>query len=299
MSNYHLSEEGKMNYAKTFFLLAGLTLLLIAVGGMLGGQAGMQTAFFMACLMNLGAYWFSDSMVLSMYRAQPLGEEEAPHVYKIVRKLSAKAGMPVPKIYRVPSPAPNAFATGRNPSHAVVAVTDGILGLLNEDELEGVLAHELSHVIHRDILISSIAAAIAGAIGMIASMARWSLMFDGAGRSGENNRGERNSGALGLLLGAILAPFAAMLIQMAVSRSREFDADDNGGRLCGNPLHLASALKKLDHAARQIPMHEANPATAHLFIVSPLTAGHSFAKLFSTHPPLEERIRRLEKAAVA
>lgn len=281
-----------MNFFKTAFLLTALTLLLVFVGGSIGGEQGMMTALIFACVINLGAYWFSDKLVLAMYRAEPLEESEAPAVYRIVRDLTQKAGMPMPKVYRIPTQAPNAFATGRNPRHAVVAVTQGILELLSEEELKGVLGHELVHVEHRDILIASIAATIAGAISMLTSMARWALMF-GGGR-----RDERKEGAnpLVLLVMVIVAPLAALLIQLAVSRSREFDADEGGAHLAGNPLYLASALRKLEAGIRRTPMLEATPATAHLFIVNPLRGG-GIAKLFSTHPPLEERIERLERMA--
>lgn len=281
-----------MNFFKTVFLLTALTLLLVFVGGAIGGEQGMMFALVFACVMNLGAYWFSDKLVLAMYRAQPLSETEAPGVHRIVRELTEKAGMPMPRIYRIPSPAPNAFATGRNPRHAVVAVTHGILELLNEEELKGVLGHELSHVQHRDILIASIAATIAGAISMLTSMARWALIFGGGRR---DSRGG-GSNPFVLLVTAIVAPIAALLIQLAVSRSREFNADEGGARLTGNPLPLASALRKLESGCRRIPMLEASPATAHLFIVNPLRGG-GIAKLFSTHPPLEERIERLERMA--
>ena len=281
-----------MNFFKTVFLLTALTLLLLFIGQALGGQQGMMFAFAFACIMNLGAYWFSDKLVLAMYRAEPLAEEQAPDLFRIVRKLTQKMGMPMPKIYRIPTATPNAFATGRSPSHAVVAVTQGILELLNEEELEGVLGHELSHVEHRDILIASVAATIAGAISMLSSMARWSLMFGG----GRRDDRDRDSGAnpILFLIMAILAPLAATLIQLAVSRSREFDADAVGAKLTGHPLYLASALKKLEMGVNRIPMLDANPATAHLFIVNPLRGG-GLIKLFSTHPPIEERIARLER----
>jgi len=281
-----------MNFFKTAFLLTALTLLLVFVGGAIGGRDGMTTAFIFACVLNLGAYWFSDKLVLAMYRAQPIEESQAPALYRTVRELTQEAGMPMPKIYLIPTPTPNAFATGRNPRHAVVAVTQGILELLNEEELKGVLGHELAHVQHRDILISSIAATIAGAISMLTSMARWGLMF-GGGR-----RNERDEGAnpLVLLVMIIVAPLAALLIQLAVSRSREFDADKGSAHLAKNPLHLASALRKLEAGNRRMPMLGANPATAHLFIVNPLSGG-GIAKLFSTPPPLEERIERLERMA--
>jgi heat shock protein HtpX len=283
-----------MNFFKTVFLLTALTLLLVFLGGAIGGQQGMQVALLFACIMNLGAYWFSDKLVLAMYRAQPLSEAEAPAVYRTVRELTEKAGMPMPKIYRIPSPAPNAFATGRNPRHAVVAVTHGILELLNEEELKGVLGHELAHVQHRDILIASVAATIAGAISMLSSMARWAFMFGG----GRRDHREGGSNPFVLLVMAIVAPIAALLIQLAVSRSREFHADEGGAKLSGNPLSLASALRKLDAGVRRIPMLEASPTTAHLFIVNPLRGG-GIVKLFSTHPPLEERIERLERMARA
>lgn len=281
-----------MNFFKTVFLLTALTLLLVFLGGTLGGQQGMQVAFMFACLMNLGAYWFSDKLVLAMYRAQPLEESEAPAVYRIVRGLAEKSGIPMPRVYLIPSATPNAFATGRNPKHAVVAVTQGILGLLNEEELRGVLGHELAHVKNRDILIASIAATIAGAISMLSSMARWTLMFSGGRR--DDRRG--NSNPLVLLVMAIVAPIAALLIQFAVSRAREFQADEGGSHLTGNPLALASALRKLEAGIRRVPMLEANPTTAHLFIANPLRL-EGITKLFSTHPPIEERIERLERMA--
>ena len=282
------------NIFKTAFLLTGLTLLLVYVGQLLGGEGGMMMAFIFACVMNLGAYFFSDKIVLASYRAQPVAESEAPEIYQIVRELAAEAKMPMPRIYLIPTASPNAFATGRNPKHAVVAVTQGILEILNKEELKGVLAHELSHVEHRDILISSIAATLAGAISMLASMARWAFMFGGGRRDEENNRGTSNP--IVLLLMAILVPIAATLIQLAVSRSREYHADETGGRLCGNPLYLASALSKLESAARRYPMRDAEPSTAHLFIVNPLSA-QGLQNLFSTHPPIEERIARLEQMA--
>lgn len=281
-----------MNFLKTVVFLTALTLLLVFLGGAIGGQQGMTYAFVFASLMNLGAYWFSDKLVLAMYRAQPLPETEAPAVHQIVRRLTEKAGMPMPKIFRIPSPTPNAFATGRNPKHAVVAVTQGILDLLSEEELEGVLGHELSHVKHRDILIASIAATIAGAVSMLSSMARWALMFGGGRR--DNREGGNNP--LALLVMVIVAPIAALLIQLAVSRSREYEADEGGSKLTGNPLYLASALRKLEAGSQRIPMLEATPTTAHLFIVNPLS-GKGIVKLFSTHPPVEERIERLERMA--
>ncbi len=280
-----------MNMIKTTLLLTLLTLLLIWIGGLLGGRGGMMFAFIFACVMNFSAYWFSDKMVLAMYRAKPVTEAEAPQLYRMVEEIAREASMPMPRIYRVPSQTPNAFATGRNPEHAVVAVTDGILDLLTEEELKGVLGHELAHVEHRDILISSIAATLAGAIGMLATMARWAFIFGGGRQS--NNEGNN---PIGILAAAIIAPIAAMLVQMAVSRSREFHADERGARLTGNPLLLAQALQKLEAGSRRRPMEDANPATAHLFIVNPLHGG-GIAKLFSTHPPIAERVARLEKMA--
>lgn len=282
-----------MNFVKTLFLLTLLTMLLIFIGGAIGGQNGMWFAFMFACLMNLGAYWFSDKLVLMSYRARPLTEVEAPEIHCIVKELAAAAKMPKPKIFLIPSQAPNAFATGRNPKHAVIGVTQGILELLSEEELRGVLAHELSHVRHQDILIASIAATMAGAISMLSNMARWALMFGGSRR---DERDQGGSNPLVLLVMAIVAPIAALLIQLAVSRSREFEADKDGAELLGDPLALARALRKLEVGVRRIPMVEATPTTAHLFIVNPLR-GNAFAKLFSTHPPMEERIERLEQMA--
>ena len=279
------------NILKTTFLLTALTLLLVFFGEAIGGQSGMMTAFVFACLINLFAYWFSDRLVLALYRAQPVSEFDAPEVFSIIRELTEKMGMPMPRLYLIPSATPNAFATGRGPKHAVVAVTQGILELLNREELTGVLAHELAHVKHRDILISSIAAVLAGAISMLANMLRWSLMFGGGSR-----RDERDGNPFALLVMAILAPIAAMLIQLAVSRSREYDADESGAHFCGNPLYLASALRKLESAVKRVPMRDAEPATVHLFIVNPLRVG-GLTRLFSTHPPMDERIARLEKMA--
>jgi heat shock protein HtpX len=244
-------------------------------------------AFGLALVMNFVSYWFSDKIVLKMYGAKPLAESDAPVVHRIVRNLATKAGIPMPKLYMLPSAAPNAFATGRNPQHAAVAVTDGILRIMDETELEGVLAHELSHVLNRDILISTVAATIAGAISMLANMAQWGLMFGGS-RDEEG----RSTNPIALILTIILAPLAAMLIQMAVSRSREYQADASGARLTRNPLGLASALGKLDQASRVVQM-DANPATAHMFIVNPLAGGQALMNLFMTHPPIPDRIARL------
>jgi heat shock protein HtpX len=274
------------NTMKTTIFLALLTGLFVAVGGLLGGRGGMVMAFGFALVMNFVSYWFSDKIVLKMYGAQPLGESEAPVVHRIVRNLATRAGIPMPKLYLIPSEATNAFATGRSPQHAAVAVTHGILRIMDEAELEGVLAHELSHVLNRDVLISTVAATIAGAISMLANVAQWGLMFGGS-RDEEG----RSTNPIALLLTIILAPLAAMLIQMAVSRSREYQADASGARLTRNPQGLASALGKLEQASRVIPM-DANPATAHLFIVNPLT-GQSLMNLFMTHPPIQDRIARL------
>jgi heat shock protein HtpX len=274
------------NTMKTTLFLALLTGLFVAVGGLLGGQNGMVMAFGLAVVMNFVSYWFSDKIVLAMYGAKPLVEGEAPVVHRIVRNLATKAGIPMPKLYILPSAAPNAFATGRSPQHAAVAVTDGILRIMDEAELEGVLAHELSHVLNRDVLISTVAATIAGAISMLANIAQWGMMFGGS-RDEEG----RSTNPIALILTIILAPLAAMLIQMAVSRSREYQADASGARLTRNPLGLASALGKLDQASRVVHM-DANPATAHLFIVNPLT-GRSLMNLFMTHPPIPDRIARL------
>jgi len=277
------------NLIKTGFLLVVLTCLLILIGGAVGGRQGMAIAFVLALVMNAGSYWFSDKIVLGMYGAQPVTEAEAPQLYRIVRQLAAEAHIPVPPIYIIQDDSPNAFATGRNPQHAAVAVTEGILRIMSEEELRGVLAHELSHVRNRDTLIMTIAATIAGAITYLAQMAQWAAIFGGGRRSDDNGGG--GGSAIGALLMAILAPFAAMLIQMAISRSREYQADASGAQLCHRASGLAQALQKLDMASRQVPM-EATPATAHLFIVNPLTAG-GLATLFSTHPPIEERIARL------
>jgi heat shock protein HtpX len=279
------------NAFKTTLLLGLLTGLFIAIGGMVGGRSGMVIAFLFAVVMNFVSYWFSDKMVLAMYGAKPLAEQDAPAVHRIVRNIATKAQVPMPRLYLIPSPAPNAFATGRNPAHAAVAVTEGILRIMNEDELEGVLAHELGHVLNRDILISTVAATLAGAIGMLANMAQWGAMFGGS--RDEEGRG---TNPIALILTAILAPLAAMLIQMAVSRSREYQADATGAQLTRRPLALASALGKL-HQASQVVAMDASPATAHLFIVNPLT-GRNLMNLFATHPPVEERIARLRAMRV-
>jgi heat shock protein HtpX len=279
-----------MNTMKTFMLMALLTALLVFIGNFIGGQNGMVMAFVFAMVMNFGSYWFSDKIVLRMYNAREVGRSEAPELFSIVEDLAGRAGLPMPRVYVIPNDQPNAFATGRDPQHAAVAVTEGILRTLSKDELRGVLSHELAHVQHRDILVGTVAATIAGAISMLANMAQWAMIF-GGGRSDN----ERGSNPIGGLVMIIVAPIAAMLIQMAISRSREFLADEGGAKISGNPLSLANALRKLDTRVKQIPM-EANPSTAHMFIVNPLS-GRGLMKLFSTHPPMEERIARLEQMA--
>ena len=277
-----------MNSLKTAILLGALTGILLIFGNLLGGQAGMVMALVFAAGMNFFAYWFSDKMVLSMHGAKPVTREQAPALYEIMEGLTARAGIPMPRLYIVQADAPNAFATGRNPAHAAVACTTGILRLLDRNELEGVLAHELSHVKNRDILISSVAATLAGALTMLAHMAHWGAMFGGYG--GRDN--DRGSNPIMLLLMAIVTPLAAMLIQMAVSRSREYQADATGAALVGNPYGLASALQKLEDSARRVPPLNVDPAMNHLYIANPLS-GRSLMSLFSTHPPMQERIRRL------
>jgi heat shock protein HtpX len=276
------------NLFKTAFLLTAMTLLLMLAGRAFGGQRGMLIALIFAAIMNFVSYFFSDKIALAMYRAQPVSREDLPRVYDTVERLTQKIGLPMPKVYVIPTDSPNAFATGRNPNHASVAVTQGILGLLNDDELEGVLAHELGHVRNRDILISSIAATLAGAITYLAQVAKWGMIFGGYGR----DREERGGGGIAALLMIFLAPFAAMLIQLAVSRSREYGADDTGAHWTGNPYALASALGKIDAYSRRVPL-VASPSTAHLFIIQPFLGGMSFGNLFSTHPPTAKRIERL------
>ena len=278
-----------MNTIKIGILLGALTGLLMFIGGFFGGQQGVVIAFLFAMVMNFGSYWFSDKLVLKMYRAQPVSENEAPELYTIVKDLAMKASLPMPRVYIVPGDTPNAFATGRDERHAVVAVTEGILRILNRDELEGVIAHELTHIKQKDILIGSIAATLAGAIVMLANMAQWAAMFGWGSR--DNDQGGRG-GIVGLILMAVLAPFAATIIQMAISRSREYLADAGGAKISGKPYGLASALEKLSRASQTIPM-EAKPSTAHMFIVNPLT-GRSLMNLFSTHPPVAERVARLK-----
>ena len=277
------------NVLRTTVLLAALTALFLVIGGALGGNQGLFVAFVFALLMNFASYWFSDKIVLSMYGAREVSLHEAPELYRLVQRLAQRAGIPMPRVYIIPSDAPNAFATGRNPQHGAVAVTEGILRLLDENELAGVLAHELGHIRNRDTLIMTVAATLAGAITMLAHMAQWGAIF-GFGRRDDEDSG---GGVLGLLFMAILAPIAATLIQLAISRSREYFADSTGAAVAGSPSGLARALEKLHYASQRLPM-EANPATAHLFIVNPLTGG-SLVNLFSTHPPIEERIRRLRR----
>lgn len=277
-----------MNTIKTGLLLGALTGLLMLIGGSFGGQQGVVIAFIFAMVMNFGSYWFSDKIVLRMYKAQVVSENEAPELYAMVKNLALRASMPMPRVYIIPGDTSNAFATGRNEQHAVVAVTEGILRILGKDELEGVIAHELTHIRNRDILVGSIAATLAGAIVMLAHMAQWAAMFGGASRDDDEGGG---SNIVGLILMAVLAPIAATLIQMAISRSREYLADAGGAKISGKPYGLAGALEKLSLASQTMPM-EANPSTAHMFIVNPLT-GRSLMNLFSTHPPIEERIARL------
>jgi len=274
------------NTVKTTFLLALMTVLFVLVGKAIGGQSGMVFAFGLAVVMNVGSYWFSDKIVLRMYGAREVTESEAPQLHSIVRRLTIAAGVPMPKVYIMAQESPNAFATGRDPQHAAVAVTEGILRILSPEELEGVLAHEMAHVKNRDILIQTVAATLAGAIMMLANMAKFAAIFGG----GRDDR-EGGGGGLGMLAMAIVAPLGAMLIQMAVSRSREYLADETGARFCGKPEALAGALGKISGWSKQLPMH-ASPATAHMFIMSPLTGG-GIMSLFSTHPPVEERIERL------
>lgn len=275
-----------MNTLKTMFLMVTLTLILIWAGAAFGGKQGMTMALVFALMINLFAYWFSDKIVLRMYRAQEVKENEAPGLHLIVRSLTQKAGIPMPKVYIINEDQPNAFATGRNPKHAAVAVTQGITRILTREELEGVIGHELAHIKHRDILISTIAATIAGAISYLAQMAQWAMIFGG-------RRDDKGGGSpLAALVMMIVGPIAALIVQMAISRSREYAADKGGARMVGNPRSLANALKKLHIASQRIRL-DANPTTAHMFIVNPLS-GRGLMKLFSTHPPVEERIARLE-----
>jgi len=279
-----------MNQAKTFILMVVLTIILVALESLIGGSSGGMIAFCIAFIMNFVSYWFSDKIILKMYGAKPVSESEAPELYATVASLAQKASIPIPKIFIMENESPNAFATGRNPEHGVVAVTTGIMRILNREELEGVLAHELSHIKHRDILIQSVAATLAGAITMIANLARFTAFFGGG--SSDDNR----SNIFSVIIFSIIAAFAAIIIQLAISRSREYLADDGGAKLSGNPLLLANALRKLQTGVARRPMENANPSTAPLFIVNPFSAKGMMA-LFSTHPPMEERIKRLEDMA--
>jgi heat shock protein HtpX len=281
------------NRTKTLALLAALTALLLWGGQLLAGQTGLVIAIFFAAAMNLGAYWFSDKIVLRMYGAQEIGPAESPELYGLVQGLAMRAGLPVPRVYIIPEDTPNAFATGRNPRKAAVAVTEGLLRMLRRDELEGVIAHELGHVRNRDTLIMAVAATIAGALSHLANMAMWGMML---GHRSDDEESE-GGGMLGGLLGMLIAPFAASMIQMAISRTREFVADESAARITQNPLALANALRKIETWSRRAPMESATPATAHMFIVNPLTGG-GLLRLFSTHPPTEERIARLEAMAL-
>lgn len=279
-----------MNTLKTGLLLTALTALALWIGNMFGGSVGMVWAFGFAIVMNVGSYWFSDKIVLAMYRAQPITDADSPGLYSIVQRLTQQAGLPMPKLYVVPGPMPNAFATGRNPDHAAVAVTEGLMRILDRDEVEGVLAHELAHIKNRDILISTIAATFAGAIMMLGSMVRWAAIFGGVGGRDSDDRG----GVFAMLALAVLAPLAALMIQMAISRSREYQADATGAAISGKPMGLANALMKLESASKMVPV-EASPATAHMMIVNPLHGG--IGTLFSTHPAIPERVRRLREMA--
>jgi heat shock protein HtpX len=281
-----------MNTVKTVGLMTLMMVLFVAIGGALGGRSGMVMAIIFATIMNVGMYWFSDKLVLSMYRAQPVTEAQAPELHAIVRTLVQKAGMPMPKVYLIPDETPNAFATGRNPEHAVVAVTQGIMRILSREELAGVIAHELAHIKHRDMLTGTIVATIAGAISMLAQMAQWAMIFGGGRRDSDDEGGS----PIVAIVMMIVAPIAAMLVQMAISRTREFEADKGGAGIAGSPSGLANALLKLEKGSQVIPMHDAKPATAHMFIVNPLHGG-GLLKLFSTHPPIEERVKRLNEMA--
>ena len=280
-----------MNNLKTMVLMVTLTLMLVFIGALLGGKSGMTVALIIAFAMNFITYWFSDKIVLRMYGAQEVSEAEAPELYSMVKRLALHAILPMPKIYLIDKEQPNAFATGRNPQKGAIALTTGIMKILTREELEGVIGHELSHIRHRDILVGTVAATIAGAISYLAQMAQWAMIFGG----GRQERGREEVSPLAALVMMIVGPIAAMLVQMAISRSREYGADEGGARIAGNPLSLANALRKLHAASQKIPM-EANPATSHMFIVNPLSGG-GLLRLFSTHPPIEERIKKLETIA--
>jgi len=280
-----------MNAFKTAFLMAVMMVIFMLVGQLIGGESGLIIAFIFSLAMNFGSYWFSDKIVLRMYRAQEVSKNDYPQLYEIVERLSGKAGLPMPRVYVMDNPAPNAFATGRNPQNAAVAVTNSIMNILSKDELEGVIAHELTHIKNRDILIGTIAATLVGTISMIANLAQWAMIF-GGGRDRDDDRG----GGFGDLILILLAPIIAMLIQMAISRRREYMADEGGSLLSGKPLGLAGALDKLSRASQVIPLEHAGPSSAHMFIVNPLT-GRSLMNLFSTHPPIEERINILKEIA--
>ena len=280
-----------MNTVKTVGLMTFMMVLFVFIGGALGGRSGMMMAILFATIMNVGMYWFSDKLVLSMYHAQPVTEAEAPELHAIIRSLVQKAGMPMPKVYIIPEETPNAFATGRNPEHAVVAVTQGIMRILSREELSGVIGHELAHIKHRDMLTGTIVATMAGAISMLAQMAQWAMIFGGGRRDDD----EGGSPIVAIVM-MIVAPIAAMLVQMAISRTREYEADKGGAGLCGNPSWLANALLKLEKGSQIVPMEDAKPATAHMFIVNPLTGG-GLMTLFSTHPPIAERVKRLNELA--
>lgn len=285
-----------MNMLKTLGLLTALTLLLVGIGYWLGRTEGMIFAFVMAVVMNFGSYWFSDRIVLAMYRAQPVTPEQAPELYGLVSQLCQRGGLPMPKLYIIPDSTPNAFATGRDPQHAAVAVNEGLLSLLERDEVAGVIAHELAHVRNRDTLISAIAATVAGAIMMLSRMAQFAALFGGYGGGYDSRRRDDGGGVIGLLVTIVVAPLAAVVLQLWISRTREFQADRSGAEISGNPLALANALRKLESANTAHPMFSARPETAHMFIVNPLR-GEALAGLFSTHPPLRERIARLEAFA--
>ncbi|MCX8057406.1 MAG: zinc metalloprotease HtpX [Ignavibacteria bacterium] len=280
-----------MNTLKTVFLMTLMMVLFLLVGSFIGGRDGMVVAFVISLGMNFFSYWFSDKIILTMYGATEVSEKEAPKLYRMVKKLSTQAGLPMPRVYVIDNPNPNAFATGRNPQNAAVAVTTGILRILNDEELEGVIAHELAHIRHRDILLATIVATFVGTITFISRLAGWTMMFAGGSRDREDS-----GNALASLVLLIVAPIAAVLLQLAISRAREFLADEGGAEISGKPLALASALSKLEQAAQIVPMSNASPSTAHLFIVNPLR-GSSIMKLFSTHPPIEERIKRLRLIA--